>query len=110
MASPAKPKPLLFAFALSRRRDGRIESWLEDNAVAAIVAPSLSDAKQGIMKQLRANLDFPVHFEDVRGLRAHLHNSVTGAIVGVLSGFDLERVSDSGGVAVKHHGADVPGA
>jgi len=46
------------------------------------------------MKQLRANLDFPVHFKDVRGLRAHLHNSVTGAIAGVLSGFDGARQQD----------------
>jgi hypothetical protein len=101
-----KPKPLLFAFALSRQEDGRIESWTEDNA---IVAPSLSDAKEGVMKQLRANLDFPVHFEDVRGLRAHLHNSVSGAIVGI-SVASTWSASNSGGVSVKHHGADISGA
>jgi hypothetical protein len=47
-----KPKPLLFAFALSRLEDGRIESWTEDNAIGAIIAPSLSDAKMGILKTI----------------------------------------------------------
>jgi hypothetical protein len=89
-----------------RHHDGHVSDWTADTAVGTIVAPTLSEAKAGMLKQLRANLGFAVHFDDVRGLRSHLVNSTIGCVVGVLSGFDLEQVAQTG-VSVKYHGEDV---
>jgi hypothetical protein len=104
--TPHSNEPLVFAFALSRHADGKVSSWLHDNAVGAIVAPSVADAKDAVLRSVQPGLDFKVCWQEFRPLRLHLINEATGTVVGVLSGFKLRELAERGAITKYRGEAD----
>ncbi len=81
------------SFVLSTRSDGAVYDWATDDVLGLILTTTFNEACDRVVEFVGPHLDWPVKtVPGGKSLRAHLINAESGDIIGVVSGWELNKL------------------